>query len=529
MKRGATARNGVLVVAYLFVAMVAFLLLPIVVGAAVGTNYRGTADRLTSIPGIEAGGGLKTGAVAGVIGFVLWGMMLGAAGGTDDTENESEPIEASGEVDTANNTTKTDERPTETEEKAGEPEESQDNEEEGGDYNLTVTVLDTSDEPIQDATVEILHDDAIIFRTREEIPTDADGQVTFTVQDGTHDIDVSADGYESAEASISVDSDRELTIRLDEVEEQTETPTETEEDTEISTETEDETDTPTETPTETETDTSTETDTPTETETEASTETPTETETDTSTESETDTPTSTSEPTVSVPSEVSGGEARKATVTRIVDGDTMEVQFTNGEEDTVRLIGVDTPETTLGDVSPDEYEGIPDTQAARDHLYNWGEEASQYATAELEGQEVRVVTDSEGDRRGSFGRLLAYIYVGEENFNLDLLEGGYARVYDSTFSLREEFETAEAQARSSSVGLWDFEAEATPTPTEAETETEADDGGSNDVEIPPLPDDGDYDCGHFETQEQAQAVLNEDPSDPHRLDGDNDGVACESI
>lgn len=39
---------------------------------------------------------------------------------------------------------------------------------------------------------------------------------------------------------------------------------------------------------------------------------------------------------------------------------------------------------------------------------------------------------------------------------------------------------------------------------------------------------GDLDCEDFATQEEAQAVLDDDPSDPHRLDGDNDGHACES-
>lgn len=78
-----------------------------------------------------------------------------------------------------------------------------------------------------------------------------------------------------------------------------------------------------------------------------------------------------------------------------------------------------------------------------------------------------MVTDAEGDRRGSFGRLLAYIYVGGENFNRQLLDQGYARVYDSQFSLREAFDSAESQARSNDVGLWDFDAPdtATPTPT----------------------------------------------------------------
>jgi hypothetical protein len=38
-----------------------------------------------------------------------------------------------------------------------------------------------------------------------------------------------------------------------------------------------------------------------------------------------------------------------------------------------------------------------------------------------------------------------------------------------------------------------------------------------------------YNCSDFSTQEQAQAVYNSDPSDPNDLDGDNDGVACESL
>lgn len=39
----------------------------------------------------------------------------------------------------------------------------------------------------------------------------------------------------------------------------------------------------------------------------------------------------------------------------------------------------------------------------------------------------------------------------------------------------------------------------------------------------------DLDCGNFATQEQAQAVLDSDRSDPNGLDGDNDGIACESL
>ena len=39
----------------------------------------------------------------------------------------------------------------------------------------------------------------------------------------------------------------------------------------------------------------------------------------------------------------------------------------------------------------------------------------------------------------------------------------------------------------------------------------------------------DVDCSDFSTQAQAQAVYNQDPSDPNRLDTDNDGMACEAL
>jgi hypothetical protein len=54
--------------------------------------------------------------------------------------------------------------------------------------------------------------------------------------------------------------------------------------------------------------------------------------------------------------------------------------------------------------------------------------------------------------------------------------------------------------------------------------------------LPPLPSDGDYDCEHFDTQEQAQRVYEQDTSDPHGLDGPqgegysgDPGVACEEL
>lgn len=155
------------------------------------------------------------------------------------------------------------------------------------------------------------------------------------------------------------------------------------------------------------------------------------------------------------------GTAWEVTVTRVVDGDTVEARFPNGETDTLRLLGVDTPETTYDRVSPGEFEGIPDTVAGRDHLFEWGERATAFATDELEGETVRIAVDESADRRGGYGRLLVYVYADGENFNERLLRDGYARLYDSSFSLRSEFSAAEAEAQDDDRGLWAFGEEAT--------------------------------------------------------------------
>ncbi len=77
--------------------------------------------------------------------------------------------------------------------------------------------------------------------------------------------------------------------------------------------------------------------------------------------------------------EESTSESTGTTTHDAVDGDTMEIEYASGTEDTVRLLGVETPETTLSRVSTDEFAGIPDTTAGRDHLLNWGDRATALA------------------------------------------------------------------------------------------------------------------------------------------------------
>ncbi len=105
----------------------------------------------------------------------------------------------------------------------------------------------------------------------------------------------------------------------------------------------------------------------------------------------------------------------EARVVRVVDGDTI-VASVEGDDQYVRYIGVDTPET----VKP----GAP--------VQCYGPQASEENHRLVEGRTVRLVFDRE--RRDDYGRLLAYVYAGAEHgtkgsrfVNATLVRRGYAR------------------------------------------------------------------------------------------------------
>jgi micrococcal nuclease len=100
--------------------------------------------------------------------------------------------------------------------------------------------------------------------------------------------------------------------------------------------------------------------------------------------------------------------AATAPVVSVVDGDTFEARIGGVDED-VRLIGVDTPET----VKP----GTP--------VQCYGPAASHFSHDLLEGRTVRLVFGVE--RRDVYGRLLAYVRLGDRFVNAILVRRGLAR------------------------------------------------------------------------------------------------------
>lgn len=203
------------------------------------------------------------------------------------------------------------------------------------------------------------------------------------------------------------------------------------------------------------------------------------------------------------------------TVLRVVDGDTLKVRLENGSEDTVRLVGVDTPEVHA-DTEPDEFEGVPATEAGRSCLRRWGETASAFAKDRLAGEAVGLAFDPNLDRRGYYGRLLAYVVHEEETVNYRLVADGYGRVYDSQFSRRDVYDAAESRAREQGTGLWECATESPPTGTTSASRTATDGAGTGDLGVSVHPNaEGDDN----ENLNDEYVTLHNRGDDPLSLDG----------
>ena len=240
------------------------------------------------------------------------------------------------------------------------------------------------------------------------------------------------------------------------------------------------------------------------------------------------------------PPSTSKGSAKKAepaanaevtvTVTRVVDGDTVEITPAVDGITDVRLIGVDTPETKKPNCEVQPY----------------GPEASAFTTAELQGQAVGLEFDREKTDR--YDRLLAYVYPPDGTmFNETLLKEGYARAATFPPNTRyvSRFEAAEAEAKAAGLGIWSLPpgeisaflaGQCTPSqpktpPEQPPQQPEPAPAPVPDIPAIPAPSaapsvvPGGARCSDFATEAEAIAAL---PSNP-QLDRDGDGQACESL
>lgn len=127
-------------------------------------------------------------------------------------------------------------------------------------------------------------------------------------------------------------------------------------------------------------------------------------------------------------------------VVNVVDGDTVKLNV-GGAVETIRLIGIDTPET----VHPSK------------PVECFGVEASNKAKAVLSGKSVLLETDSSQGTQDKYGRLLGYIILSDGiNFNQMMIEQGYAYEYThaTPYKYQSAFKAAEKAARARGAGLW---------------------------------------------------------------------------
>jgi micrococcal nuclease len=137
------------------------------------------------------------------------------------------------------------------------------------------------------------------------------------------------------------------------------------------------------------------------------------------------------------PARSSGGRTQELTaypVVKVVDGDTLHV-LVDGRDETVRIIGINAPET-------DEC---------------WGAEATQAAARLLEGASVALIADPTQADRDRYGRLLRSVVLPDgTDVGLRLISDGDADeyTYDNAYANQQAYREADAAAAAAGRGLW---------------------------------------------------------------------------
>ena len=215
-------------------------------------------------------------------------------------------------------------------------------------------------------------------------------------------------------------------------------------------------------------------------------------------------------------SKVSGTEKELYDVVKVIDGDTVVVDI-NGTDTTLRLIGIDTPET----VHPSK------------PVECFGKEASAETKRLLEDAKVSLEADKTQGEFDKYGRLLRYIILEDgTNFNKHLIERGYAHeyTYNIPYKYQKEFKDAQKGAESGGIGLWADGA--CSDASEDKNDTVEDSGVAVDTSSYECSFNA-YNCSDFDTQKEAQSAFDycykEVGKDIHKLDRDDDLQACESL
>ncbi len=216
-----------------------------------------------------------------------------------------------------------------------------------------------------------------------------------------------------------------------------------------------------------------------------------------------------------------------AQVVSVVDGDTIKVSINNKTE-TIRIIGIDTPET----VDP------------RSPVQCYGREASNKMKEFVSGKTVYLEADPTQGEQDKYKRLLRFVFLNDgTDVGLSMIKDGFAHeyTYNKPYKYQTAYVAAQREARDNHLGLWSYVCQITVAPTPAPKAFTAPIVPSKTIQKTSAPAQGnsctgpDLDCSDFSSQAAAQAFFNgcgfTITNDPMKLDsvGLGDGVACESL
>lgn len=149
------------------------------------------------------------------------------------------------------------------------------------------------------------------------------------------------------------------------------------------------------------------------------------------------------EPALKAKEDDNGLKKEEATIKQVIDGDTVEVNLGLNKEERIRLLLIDTPESVHPELGKQLF----------------GLEASNYAKSYLK-RGKKVTVEIGNPERDEYGRMLAYIWIDDVNFNKHMIEKGFARVayvFPPNTKYLKEFQEAEKVAKLNRIGIWSID------------------------------------------------------------------------
>jgi len=145
-------------------------------------------------------------------------------------------------------------------------------------------------------------------------------------------------------------------------------------------------------------------------------------------------------------------ESYTVRVTKVIDGDTIHVLLPDGCEDTIRFLGIDTPELSIDSMNPYVYGNNSNT----DCLLSYGFLAKDYVIDTILKKDIVLKFDASAGFKDRYDRWLSHILlIDGTDLCETLLSKGYARVYAmESFSKKQTYLLIEQSAQQYNIGIW---------------------------------------------------------------------------